>query len=76
MLCSDGSAIYRCLPEQLHLVYKPINFSAGIRVVDNAVHTQDANAYDNRLPMDQPTTLREYRSMTTARYNQPSWIQT
>jgi len=49
VLCSDGNVIYRCLAEQLHLVHKPINLSAGIRVVDNAFHVQNVNAYDSRL---------------------------
>jgi transposase len=49
VLCSDGNVIYRCLADQLHLVHKPINLSAGIRVVDNAFHVQNVNAYDSRL---------------------------
>jgi hypothetical protein len=49
VLCSDGNIIYRCLAEQLHLVHKPINLSAGIRVMGNAFHVQNVNAYDSRL---------------------------
>ncbi len=49
VLCSDGNAIYRCFAEQAHLAHKPVNLSAGIRVVDNAFHIQNVNAYDSRL---------------------------
>ena len=49
VLCSDGSAIYREFSEQVHLAHKPINLTAGIRVVDHAFHIQNVNAYDSRL---------------------------
>ena len=49
VLCSDGSAIYRSFAEQAHIAHKPVNLSAGIRVVDNAFHIQNVNAYDSRL---------------------------
>jgi transposase-like protein len=49
VLCSDGNAIYRAFSEQVHIVHKPINLSAGIRVVDHAFHIQNVNAYDSRL---------------------------
>ena len=51
VLCSDGSAIYRAFAEQAHIAHKPVNLSAGIRVVDNAFHIQNVNAYDSRLKM-------------------------
>lgn len=34
-----------------------------------------ANSRSKRLRIDQPTTWREKRSSTTARYNQPSWVR-
>ena len=49
VLCSDGNAIYRAFSKQVHIVHKPINLSAGIRVVDHAFHIQNVNAYDSRL---------------------------
>jgi hypothetical protein len=49
VLCSDGNAIYRSFAEQAHIVHKPVNLNAGIRVVDNAFHVQNVNAYDSRL---------------------------
>ena len=49
VLCSDGSAVYVALARQLHIAHQPVNLSAGIRVVDNAFHIQNVNAYDSRL---------------------------
>ncbi len=49
VLCSDGSAVYVALAKQLHIAHQPVNLSAGIRVVDNAFHIQNVNAYDSRL---------------------------
>lgn len=49
VLCSDGNIIYRRFAEQAHLTHKRINLSAGKRVVDNAFHIQNVNAYDSRL---------------------------
>ena len=49
VLCSDGSAVYDALAKQLHIAHQPVNLSAGIRVVDNAFHLQNVNAYDSRL---------------------------
>ncbi len=49
VLCSDGSAIYRAFAEQTHIAHKPVNLSAGIRVVETAFHIQNVNAYDSRL---------------------------
>jgi transposase-like protein len=49
VLCSDGSAVFVALAKQLHIAHQPVNLSAGIRVVDNAFHIQNVNAYDSRL---------------------------
>lgn len=49
VLCTDGSAIYRSVAEQIHIAHIPVNLSAGIRVVDHAFHIQNVNAYDSRL---------------------------
>jgi len=49
ILCSDANPIYRSFTRQAHIEHRPINLSAGIRVVDNAFHIQNANAYDSRL---------------------------
>lgn len=49
VLCSDGAATYRSFAAQTPIAHQPINLSAGIRVVDNAFHIQNVNAYDSRL---------------------------
>jgi transposase-like protein len=49
VLCSDGSAVYAALAKQLHIAHQPVNISAGIRIVNNAYHIQNVNAYDSRL---------------------------
>lgn len=49
ILCSDGSPVYVALAKQLHIAHQPVNISAGIRVVDEAFHIQNVNAYDSRL---------------------------
>jgi len=49
VLCSDGNAVYRVFARKAHIAHRPINLSAGIRVVDHAFHIQNVNAYDSRL---------------------------
>jgi hypothetical protein len=49
LLCSDGNAIYRAFAKQAHIAHRPINLSAGRRVVGHAFHLQNVNAYDSRL---------------------------
>jgi hypothetical protein len=49
VLYSDSSATYHCFAERPHIAHMPINLSAGIRVVDRALHIQSANAYHSRL---------------------------
>lgn len=49
ILCSDANPIYRAFARQVHIEHRPINLSAGIRVLDNAFHIQNVNAYDSRL---------------------------
>lgn len=49
VLCSDGSAIYQSFSKQTHITHRPVNLSAGIRVVNHAFHIQNVNAYASRL---------------------------
>jgi transposase-like protein len=49
ILCSDANPIYCAFTRQAHIEHRPINLSAGIRVLDNAFHIQNVNAYDSRL---------------------------
>lgn len=49
VLCADGAAAYRLFAQQEGIVLKALNLSAGIRVLENAFHIQNVNAYDSRL---------------------------
>jgi transposase-like protein len=49
VLCSDGASVYRTVAQHLNITHRPINLSAGIRVVAGVYHVQNVNAYDSRL---------------------------
>jgi transposase-like protein len=49
ILCSDGASVYRAAAQHLHLTHRPINLSAGVRVIAGVYHVQNVNAYDSRL---------------------------
>lgn len=49
ILCSDGGAVFRSVARTLGITHRPINLSAGIRVVAGVYHIQNVNAYDSRL---------------------------
>ncbi len=51
VLCSDSAAIYRSFAKAAHIAHiahTAVNFSAGIRVIDHALHIQNVNAYHGR----------------------------
>jgi transposase-like protein len=49
ILCSDGSGTLAAAAKALGVAHRPINLSAGIRVVAGVYHVQNVNAYDSRL---------------------------
>lgn len=49
IFCSDGAAVYRSVAHSLGITHRPVNLSAGIRVIDGVYHIQNVNAYDSRL---------------------------
>jgi transposase-like protein len=49
ILCSDGGAVFRSVAHTLGITHRPVNLSAGIRVVAGVYHIQNVNAYDSRL---------------------------
>ena len=49
ILCSDGSSTLAAAAKALGVVHRPINLTAGIRVVAGVYHVQNVNAYDSRL---------------------------
>ncbi len=49
ILCSDSSRAMGAAVRKLGIVHRPINLSAGIRVIGKVYHLQNVNAYDSRL---------------------------
>lgn len=49
ILCSDGSSTLAAAAKALGVAHRPINLTAGIRVVAGVYHVQNVNAYDSRL---------------------------
>jgi len=51
ILCSDGHRGYQAYSRESGISHRPINVSAGHRIVDKAFHVQNVNAYDSRLKL-------------------------
>ena len=49
ILCSDGHRSYQAFSRESGISHRPVNLSAGNRVIDKAFHVQNVNAYDSRL---------------------------
>ena len=49
ILCSDGHRSYQAFSRKSGICHRPVNLSAGHRVIDKAFHVQNVNAYDSRL---------------------------
>jgi len=49
ILCSDGHRSYQAFSRKSGISHRPVNLSAGHRVIDKAFHVQNVNAYDSRL---------------------------
>jgi transposase-like protein len=49
ILCSDGSSTLAAAAKTLGGAHRPVNLSAGIRIVAGVYHVQNVNAYDSRL---------------------------
>lgn len=61
VLCSDGSGTLAAAAKALGVIHRPINLSAGIRVVAGVYHVQNVNAYDSRLK----DWVRRFRGVAT-----------
>lgn len=61
ILCSDGSSTLAAAAKALSVAHRPINLSAGIRVVAGVYHVQNVNAYDSRLK----DWIRRFRGVAT-----------
>ena len=49
ILCTDGSSVLAAAAKALGVDHRPVNVSAGQRVIAGAFHIQNVNAYDSRL---------------------------
>jgi len=49
LLCTDGARLYRAVTRKLRITPRPLNLSAGIRVIAGAYPLQNVNAYHSRL---------------------------
>lgn len=49
VLCTDGGASLKVAARQMGIAHRPLNLSAGVRVLAKVYHIQNVNAYDSRL---------------------------
>jgi transposase-like protein len=49
ILCTDGSSMLAAAAKAIGITHRPINVSAGQRVIAGVYHIQNVNAYDSRL---------------------------
>lgn len=61
ILCTDGSKALAAAARRMNVVHRPVNLSAGIRVVAGVYHVQNVNAYDSRLK----DWMRRFRGVAT-----------
>jgi transposase-like protein len=61
LLCSDGLSVYKAFAADAGVAHKVVNLSAGVRIVEQAFHIQNVNAYHSRLK----TWLRRFNGVAT-----------
>lgn len=49
ILCTDGGGTQAAAAKEIGVTHRPVNLSAGIRVIAGVYHVQNVNAYDSRL---------------------------
>jgi transposase-like protein len=49
ILCTDASGMLAAAAKEIGIAHRPVNVSAGQRVVAGVYHIQNVNAYDSRL---------------------------
>jgi len=49
ILCTDGSSVLAAAVREIGVTHRPVNVSAGRRVIAGVYHIQNVNAYDSRL---------------------------
>ncbi|MDP2829143.1 MAG: IS1595 family transposase [Sulfuricellaceae bacterium] len=61
IFCSDGSKAMAAAARKMKVAHRPVNLSAGIRVIGGVYHVQNVNAYDSRLK----DWLRRFKGVAT-----------
>ena len=61
ILCTDGSKAMKAAARKMNVMHRPVNLSAGIRVIVGVYHVQNVNAYDSRLK----GWLRQFKGVAT-----------
>lgn len=49
ILCTDGSSVLAAAAKAIGVTHRPVNISAGQRVIAGVYHIQNVNAFDSRL---------------------------
>jgi len=49
ILCTDGSSALAAAAKEIGVTHRPVNLSAGKRVIAGVYHVQNVNAFDSRL---------------------------
>jgi transposase-like protein len=49
ILCTDGSSVLAAAAKEIGVTHRPVNVSAGRRVIAGVYHIQNVNAFDSRL---------------------------
>jgi transposase-like protein len=61
ILCTDGSSVLAAVARELGVDHRPVNVSAGQRVIAGVFHIQNVNAYGSRLK----TWIRRFNGVAT-----------
>ena len=61
ILCTDGSSVLAAAVKEIGVTHRPVNVSAGRRVVAGVYHIQNVNAFDSRLK----TWIRRFHGVAT-----------
>lgn len=61
ILCTDGSSVLAAAVKAIGVAHRPVNVSAGQRIVAGVYHIQNVNAYDSRLK----TWIRRFHGVAT-----------
>lgn len=49
ILCTDSSKTLATVAKRMNVPHRPVNLSAGVRVIERVFHVQNVNAFDSRL---------------------------